>query len=46
MMIYSLLFIKLPKSNESIKSFKKLKYMSFMVSEKHENTLNEYSNVL
>ena len=28
------------------KVLKKLKYMSFMVSEKHENTLNEYSNVL
>ena len=32
------LLIELPKLNGSIANFEKLKYMSFIVIEKHENT--------
>ena len=35
--------MKIPKFNESIKSIEKVKYMSFVVNEKHQYILNKYS---
>ena len=40
------LIIKFPKSSISIKSFKKVKYMSICLKKKHSDILNIYSEIL
>ena len=39
------LFIKLPKFNWSVKSFEKVKYMLFILEEKHEDIFKEYNEI-
>ena len=40
------LLINLPKLNRSLKIFKKVNYVSFMVNEKHKNIFYKYSDIL